>query len=119
MGVQTSAVRYYERQGLIVSERLDNGYRVYTQDAVNALHFICRAKALGFSLEQIGEILQIRRRDVQPCALVRGLIERNLADVDRKIGELSRLRRELKTLSAATVEPSSPANVCAIIEAAK
>ncbi len=119
MGVQTSAVRYYERQGLIVSERLDNGYRVYTQDAVNALRFICRAKALGFSLEQIGEILQIRRRDVQPCARVRGLIERNLADVDRKIGELSRLRRELKVLSAVTVEPSSPANVCAIIEAAK
>ncbi|MBX9592707.1 MAG: MerR family transcriptional regulator [Hyphomonadaceae bacterium] len=119
MGVQTSAVRYYERQGLIVSERLDNGYRVYTQDAVNALRFICRAKALGFSLEQIGEILQIRRRDDQPCARVKGLIERNLADVDRKIGELSRLRRELKVLSAVTVEPSSPASVCAIIEAAK
>lgn len=119
MGVQTSAVRYYERQGLIVSERLGNGYRVYTQDAVNALRFICRAKALGFSLEQIGEILQIRRRDVQPCARVRGLIERNLADVDRKIGELSRLRRELKGLAGAGVESTSPASVCPIIETAK
>lgn len=121
MGVQTSAVRYYERQGLIVSERLGNGYRVYTQDAVNALRFICRAKALGFSLEQIGEILQIRRRDVQPCARVRGLIERNLADVDRKIGELSRLRRELKALASVSAQPASPAaaSVCPIIETAK
>ena len=119
MGVQTSAVRYYERQGLIASERLGNGYRVYTQDAVNALRFICRAKALGFSLEQIGEVLQIRRRDAQPCARVRGLIGRNLADVERKIGELSRLRRELKALAGATVPPTSPASVCPIIETAK
>jgi len=121
MGVQTSAVRFYERQGLVAPERLSNGYRVYTEGAVNALRFICRAKALGFSLEQIGEILQIRRRDVQPCTRVKGLVERNLAEVERKIGELSRLRRELKALAGASAEPASPAaaSVCPIIEKAQ
>jgi DNA-binding transcriptional MerR regulator len=61
MGLETSAVRFYERQGLNAYDRLSNGYRVYGEDAANVLRFICKAKALGFSLEQIGEILQIRR----------------------------------------------------------
>jgi DNA-binding transcriptional MerR regulator len=119
MGVETSALRFYERQGLMTSERLSNGYRIYTEDAVNALRFVCQAKELGFSLEQIGEILRIRRRDVQPCAQVKGLIERNLAEVERKIGELSRLRRELKALARSAARPGASAAVCPIIEAAK
>jgi MerR family Zn(II)-responsive transcriptional regulator of zntA len=116
MGVQPSAVRFYERQGLIASERLTNGYRVYGQDAANALRFICRAKALGFSLDQIREILEIRRRDAEPCACVRSLIERNLAEVNRKLGELTRLRRELKALATSPAPSSSVVKVCPIIE---
>jgi len=119
MGVQASAVRYYERQGLIASERLANGYRVYSQDAVNALSFICRAKALGFSLDQIAEILEIRRHDAEPCDCVRSIIERNLADVDRKIAALTRLRRELKDLATRAAPSASAASVCPIIENAK
>ena len=111
-----SAVRFYERQGLIASERLANGYRIYGQDAVNALSFICRAKSLGFSLDQIGEILEIRRRDAEPCACVRNLVERNVAEVERKIGELTRLRRELKGLAGRTAPSSAPASICPIIE---
>jgi DNA-binding transcriptional MerR regulator len=118
MGVQPSAVRFYERQGLIASERLANGYRVYSRDAANALSFICRAKALGFSLDQIAEILDIRRRDAEPCACVKGLIERNLAEVERKLGELSRLRRELKALAASAAPSSAVVKVCRIIETA-
>jgi DNA-binding transcriptional MerR regulator len=119
MRVHTSAVRFYERQGLIAPDRLSNGYRVYTEDAVNALRFICRAKELGFSLEQIGEILQVRRRQGQPCAQVKGLIERNLAEVEGKIAELSRLRRELKARASAPAQPASAASVCPIIETRK
>ncbi|KAB2913236.1 MAG: MerR family DNA-binding protein [Hyphomicrobiaceae bacterium] len=119
MGVQTSAVRFYERQGLIASERLANGYRVYGEDAAQALAFICRAKALGFSLDQIAEILEIRRAGSAPCGCVKDIIERNLADVERKLAELSRLRRELKAI-AARPAPSAPVvKVCPMIEAAR
>lgn len=119
MGVQPSAVRFYERQGLIASERLDNGYRVYSQEAVYALGFICRAKALGFSLDQIAEILEIRRAGGAPCGCVKDIIERNLAVVERKLGEFSRLRRELKAI-AARPAPSAPVvNVCPMIEATR
>ena len=116
MGLKPSAVRYYERQGLISPARQANGYRVYGPEAASALSFICRAKALGFSLDQIGEILEIRRRDAEPCKRVRNLIERNLMDVDRKVGELSRLRRELKALGAKTIPSSASGRVCPIIE---
>jgi DNA-binding transcriptional MerR regulator len=118
MGVQPSAVRFYERQGLIAPERLANGYRVYSQDAVNALGFICRAKALGFSLDQIREILDIRRQDEAPCTCVKEIAERNLAEVERKIGELSRLRRELKDIAGRAATSSLPTRVCPIIETA-
>jgi len=116
MGVQPSAVRFYERQGLIAPERLANAYRVYGREAVNALGFICRAKSLGFSLDQIREILEIRRRDAEPCQRVRSLVERNLKEVERKIAELIRLRRELKGLAGRAAPSSAPAGVCPIIE---
>jgi DNA-binding transcriptional MerR regulator len=119
MGVQPSAVRFYERQGLIASERLPNGYRVYSQDAATALSFICRAKALGFSLDQIAEILEIRRGGSEPCGCVKEIIERNLADVERKLGELSRLRRELKAIAAGPAPSSPVVKVCPMIEAAR
>jgi DNA-binding transcriptional MerR regulator len=116
MGVQASAVRFYERRGLIAAERLGNRYRVYGLDAVNALSFICRAKALGFSLDQIREILEIRRQNAAPCACVKEIVERNLAEVERKLDELSRLRRELKGIAGRPAPSSLPASVCPIIE---
>jgi DNA-binding transcriptional MerR regulator len=116
MGVQPSAVRFYERHGLIAPDRLPNGYRVYGQDAVNALSFICRAKALGFSLDQIREILEIRRQDAAPCECVKEILARNLAEIERKLRELSRLKRELKGIADRPAPSSLPASVCPIIE---
>ncbi len=78
VGIRPSAVRFYERQGLVASERLANGYRVYDREALSALRFISRAKALGFSLTEIGEILEVKRNGVEPCGCVKALIERNL-----------------------------------------
>jgi MerR family copper efflux transcriptional regulator len=54
-GIRPSPVRFYERRGLLASERLANGYRVYDREALSALRFIVRAKALGFSLTEIAE----------------------------------------------------------------
>ena len=79
IGIRPSAVRFYERQGLVASERLANGYRAYDREAIRVLSFISRAKALGFSLEEVREILAVRRRGAEPCACVTKLIERNLA----------------------------------------
>lgn len=116
IGIRPSAVRFYERQGLLASERLANGYRIYDREALSALRFISRAKALGFSLTEIGEILEVRRNGMEPCRRVKALIERNLRDIDEKIDALSRLRRQLRALMQRPARRSHSEGICPIIE---
>lgn len=116
IGIRPSAVRFYERQGLVASERLANGYRVYDKAALSALRFICRAKALGFSLTEIGEILEVKRGGTEPCDCVKALIDRNLQEINARIGALSRLRRQLRALSERPARSSGPEGICPIIE---
>jgi DNA-binding transcriptional MerR regulator len=119
LGLQSSAVRFYERQGLLASSRLSNGYRVYGREAVEALRFIVRAKELGFTLGQIHEVLSIRRAGREPCGCVKEIVDRNLDDIDRKVKALAELRRELKKLAAPQTRPAKPAPICPIIETAR
>jgi len=116
IGVRPSAVRFYERRGLVASERLANGYRVYGQEAVGVLRFINRAKALGFSLEEVREILTLRRGGAEPCDCVRAMIERNLLAIDERITELSRLRRQLRALTSNSARKRPAEAICPILE---
>lgn len=116
-GLQASAVRFYERHGLLASSRLANGYRIYDRDAVEALYFIVRAKELGFTLGQIREVLTIRRAGQKPCGCVKDIIARNLQDIDRRMKALSAMRRELKALDARTTPAEKPTPICPIIDA--
>jgi DNA-binding transcriptional MerR regulator len=116
VGISASAVRFYERRGLVASDRLANGYRVYGHQAVDALRFINRAKALGFSLNEIREILEVRRKGQAPCDCVTTMIERNLAAIDQRIVELSALRRQLRALSRSRPRPRASQVICPIIE---
>ncbi len=115
-GLRASAVRFYERQGLVASERLANGYRAYDQQAVNVLRFIGRAKGLGFSLEEVRDILAVRRKGEEPCACVTKMIERNIASIDQRIAELSRLRRQLRALIKSPAQARRTEAICTIIE---
>jgi DNA-binding transcriptional MerR regulator len=117
LGLQPSAVRFYERQGLLVADRLANGYRVYGRHTAEALRFIVRAKALGFSLQQIREVLELRRAGSEPCGCVKEIIERNLKDIDRRMKTLAQLRRELKTLATGSAIAEDVGPICPIIEA--
>lgn len=116
LGIRPSAVRFYERQGLVASERLANGYRAYDRDAVKVLSFISRAKALGFSLEEVREILAVRRTGTEPCARVTKMIERNLAGIDQRIADLSALRRQLRALVKNPARKQRAEAICSIIE---
>jgi DNA-binding transcriptional MerR regulator len=121
-GVAPSLVRYYEEIGLLPpAVRTDNGYRVYHQADVERLHFIQRAKALDFSLEEIGEILGLRERGEAPCAYVINQIGAKIAEVDRKMAALARLKAELVQLQAEAarlplVDIEAKSCVCHLIE---
>jgi MerR family copper efflux transcriptional regulator len=77
------------------------GYRVFADDAIRRLRFIRHAKMLGFSLEEIRELLALRVRSTDTCHRVRERALTKIADVERKIEALQRMRRALSELVSA------------------
>jgi MerR family copper efflux transcriptional regulator len=114
-GVGIDTVRYYERAGLLApSRRLASGYRRYTDLELARLRFIRRAQALGFTLNEVRELLSLSaRRDV---ARVKRSAQAKLTDVDQKIAELRRVREGLATLVAACPGHGRAAD-CPILQA--
>ena len=95
-GVSAPTIRYYEEIGLLSSPaRTESGYRRYTESTIEELRFIRKAQALGFSLEEIGEILQLSRSGKGPCSHVLTLAHRHLAAVDERIRRLQEFRKRL------------------------
>lgn len=96
-GVNVDTVRYYERAGLLPEPtRRPSGYRAYDGSVVRRLRFIRRAKSLGFSLEEIGELLSISAEgDVRA---VKRAAKRKLISVDERLAELQRIRDALAGL---------------------
>jgi MerR family transcriptional regulator, copper efflux regulator len=100
-GVNIHTVRYYESRGLLPKPpRTGSGYRMYGLEDVKRLRFIKRAQELGFTLEEIGELLELR---VEPGAgqAVRSHTAVKIDEIDGKIRDLERIRAKLVELSAA------------------
>lgn len=96
VGVET--VRFYERRGLMPKPRRSPaGYRQYGPEAVERLGFIGRAKALGFTLAEIGELLTLQDTE-RPCAEVRQRAQRRIDDIGRRVADLLAMKRSLATL---------------------
>lgn len=99
--VNIDTVRYYERQGLLpVPQRLRSGYRLYEQDDVARLRFVRRAKALGFTLIEIRDLLELSSHREKDMASMKMAAMEKLADVEAKLAELTRIRDGLETLVA-------------------
>jgi DNA-binding transcriptional MerR regulator len=99
-GVAIDTVRYYERNDLLAAAgRLASGYRRYGATELRRLRFIRRAKALGFSLEDVRGLLALS--DERDVAKIKRAAQRKLDDIDQRIAELERIRAGLNTLIAA------------------
>ena len=97
-GVGIDTVRFYERNGLLPeADRTHSGYRVYSPQDVDRLRFIRRAKALGFSLDEIAELLKLNEAKGSRAS-VRKLAEHRLGDLNRKIAEMTVIRDALADL---------------------
>ncbi len=114
-GVRVDTVRYYERDGLLSpAGRLASGYRRYGVTELKRLRFIRRAKALGFSLEDIRSLLTLSEQ--QSVAEVKRTAQTKLADIEQRINELERIRSGLRTLIAAC-PGHGRADACPILNA--
>lgn len=114
VGIDT--VRYYERCGLLPEPaRRPSGYRDYPAEAVRSLRFIRRAKELGFTLEEIAQLLRAEGR-ASAAQDVKSLADRKLADLEGQIRDLRRMHRTLRRLAQAC-PARGPAQDCSILRA--
>ena len=96
---KAETIRYYERIGLLPAPpRTSGNYRDYSAEHVSRLTFTRRARDLGFSIEQIRALLDLADQKEQSCEAVDAIAREHLADVKRKLADLSALRRELDSL---------------------
>jgi Cu(I)-responsive transcriptional regulator len=96
IGTRVETIRYYEAEGLIAAPARSAGnYRVYEQSHLARLSFIRRARDLGFTLDQVRELLGLADDRNQSCSAVDAIASAHLDEVDRKIADLRALRGEL------------------------
>ncbi|MEZ5667897.1 MAG: Cu(I)-responsive transcriptional regulator [Alphaproteobacteria bacterium] len=101
VGLPVKTVRYYEEIGLVVPDRLPNGYRSYEERDLHVLRFLKRARGLGFSIRDCRALLSLYGDAGRASAEVKKLALARIADIDRKVAELKGLRATLTRLTQA------------------
>ena len=115
-GVNLETVRFYERRGLLPRPpRSASGYRLFPADAARRLRFIGRAQELGFSLNEIRELLSLRVSRTTRSADIRERAEAKVADIEARIRSLESMRRTLRRLTK-VCDGCAPATECPILE---
>ncbi|BDI60138.1 MerR family transcriptional regulator [Qipengyuania nanhaisediminis] len=96
-GTKAETIRYYEREGILpAADRTDSNYRDYSDEHLATLIFVRRARALGFTMAQVRELLALSDHEDKPCRDVDQLVQRQLGEVTRKIADLTSLQNELQ-----------------------
>jgi DNA-binding transcriptional MerR regulator len=112
-GFTVSALRFYEKEGVVVPERTATGYRAYGDDHLESLRFVARGKQLGLSLDDITELLELL--DDEECAPVqtriRHLVGERIGQAQEQIAELVAFTSQLQT-AAARLGVHTPDGAC-------
>jgi Hg(II)-responsive transcriptional regulator len=105
-GVNRQTLRYYERRGLLPEpERTHSGYRAYTPDAVRVVRFVKRAQELGFTLDDIEDLLHLSEGGPDSCDGARTMARTRIADLHQRIEELTGMRDALARLIETCDQP--------------
>ena len=116
--INTKTIRYYESIGLMPEpERTAAGYRLYNARDFERLQFIRKAKTIGLSLEEIGQILSLRDKNHRPCERVLSVVSSKITAIDEQLRTLNDLRYDLVELRReATETVQREGSICSIIE---
>jgi DNA-binding transcriptional MerR regulator len=117
-GVGIEALRFYERSGLLGRPaRTQSGYRMYDHEVLERLDFIKRAQVLGFTLDEIKQIIAEKQEGGSPCEAVREVVRTRLRELDDRMREMRRYRNELAA-TLAEWDESGPVegHICGLIE---
>jgi MerR family mercuric resistance operon transcriptional regulator len=114
-GVNVQTLRYYERRGLLAEPpRTGSGYRVYPAATVETVRFVKRAQELGFTLDDVHELLDLAEGGPADCDTARDLAQARLALLEDKIADLVQMRDSLVEL-VATCERPRPDRRCPLL----
>lgn len=116
-GTKVVTVRYYEQIGLLPApSRTAGNYRIYTKEHLCRLRFIRRCRDLGFTLDQIRDLLRLSSQKDDECAEVDRITAQHLIEIEQRVSDLKRLARELRRLNKCCQGNGIIAD-CRIIEA--
>lgn len=118
-GVPPKTLRYYEDLGLVRPDRTASGYRLYDSKELERIHFVLRAKQLGFTLNEISDVMALRENDMEPCDHVASLIEARLAEIESRMRNLADMKIELETVRDSNADASAGpcrGTICHLIE---
>ncbi|MGH9966779.1 MAG: MerR family DNA-binding protein [Pyrinomonadaceae bacterium] len=117
-GIGVEALRFYERSGLLGRPaRTESGYRMYDPEVLERLDFIKRAQLLGFALDEIKQIIAEKQTGESPCGAVRNIVRARLNELDERMREMRRYRRELAiTLAEWDKTGAVEGHICGLIE---
>ncbi len=114
-GVSPKMIRHYEQIGLVpAAARSESGYRRYGEREVSVLRFIRQSRRLGFSMEEISELLSLWSDTRRASRKVKAVAQRHLADLEEKMRELAQMKDALQRLIASCPGDDHPH--CAIID---
>ncbi len=115
--VTVETVRFYEKQGLVKPVgRTEAGYRLFAEDTVRRIRFIQSAKEVGFTLNDIRDLLALRTAPGIGCGEIKAKAMVKIGDIERKLDELVRMRSALSAL-AVQCDGRSPISECPILDA--
>lgn len=98
LNINAQTIYYYERIGLISPQRTDSGYRLFSSEDMEILRFILQMKLLSLTLEEIKELLQLKKGRSLSCRMVYDQLKGKIVEIEDKIRQLERLKTELMPL---------------------
>ena len=120
-GIGIETLRFYERSGLLGRpRRTQSGYRLYDREVLERLEFIKRAQVLGFSLDEIKQVIAEEQAGESPCEAVRDVVRTRLQELDEHMREMRRYRNELAA-TLAEWDKTGPVkgHICGLIEGSR
>jgi len=116
--VNIDTIRYYERKKILTPVgRTDTGYRLYSNESVSRLQFIRTAQTLGFTLNDISELLNLQSSDDSDCGDVQEKAKQKIQNIDDKINQLVKIKNALTELADSCPGKGNPLDECTILNA--
>ncbi len=118
LNINAQTIYYYERIGLISPQRTESGYRLFSPEDIEALYFILQVKSLGLTLEEIRELLNLKKDRSLSCQAVYNQLKEKIGEIEAKINQLQRLKTELIPLlkqCEANLHNPNPEHQCQVL----